>query len=272
MELVAEGHDLRPVLGRFGHFDLEEQLICLATMGSRSHGLYVPPEEPMGTDDLDVMAIYIPPVAFELGLRRVEHWQPGPDDDGNDVIGYSLRKLVSLMLKSNPNVLGLLWLRPADYLYTNPLFQELVQQRGAFMSRGIYAAFCGYARAQLQRMEQFNKQGYMGRRRQLIMERVGYDCRNAAHCIRLLRMGVEALQTGRLNVFRRGDGQELMAIKKGQWALERVKDEAERLFERARRAAERTTLPEAPDRELAERLLVRLQLTYWFPSVDLEGS
>lgn len=57
--------------------------------------------------------------------------------------------------------------------------------------------------------------GYMGgKRKQLVLE-YGYDCKNAAHLIRLLRMCVEFLDTGTL-VVKRPDAAELLSIKTGK--------------------------------------------------------
>lgn len=57
----------------------------------------------------------------------------------------------------------------------------------------------------------------MGERRKALVRRHGYDTKNAAHLIRLLRMGIEFLQSGELLVDRSGhDAGELLAIKRGE--------------------------------------------------------
>jgi hypothetical protein len=45
----------------------------------------------------------------------------------------------------------------------------------------------------------------------------------------------------------RGDAAELLAIKHGEWTLERIKGEAEHLFRRAEDVYERSALPARPD-------------------------
>jgi hypothetical protein len=67
----------------------------------------------------------------------------------------------------------------------------------------------------------------MGQKRRELVRRVGYDAKNAAHLIRLLRMGIEFLTEGTLHV-KRADAAELLEIKRGAWPLEEVKSEAER--------------------------------------------
>ena len=99
--------------------------------------------------------------------------------------------------------------------------------------------------------------GYMGKKRRELVRRVGYDAKNAAHLIRLLRMGIEFLTEGTLHV-ERVDGPELLDIKRGEWTLDRVKTESERLFQLAQEAYVRSTLPAEPEDKKAERLCVEM--------------
>lgn len=105
--------------------------------------------------------------------------------------------------------------------------------------------------------------GYMGDKRRKLVERFGYDAKNAAHAVRLLRMAVGFLGTGILEVYRERDGDELRAIKKGEWTLAQVKAEAERLFAEAEAAYVASPLPESVDIERINRLLVDLTLRHW---------
>jgi hypothetical protein len=99
--------------------------------------------------------------------------------------------------------------------------------------------------------------GYMGDKRKQLVLQHGYDAKNAAHCIRLLRMCKEFLATGKLQVYRE-DAAELLEIKRGQWALERVKRHAEELFSDIKDAYEHSALPAEPDRAGVERLMINI--------------
>jgi hypothetical protein len=99
--------------------------------------------------------------------------------------------------------------------------------------------------------------GYMGEKRRELVRRVGYDAKNAAHLIRLLRMGIEFLTEGTLHV-ERADAAELLTIKRGEWPLEQVKTEAERLFQLSQEAYVRSSLPAEPDRDRAERVCIEM--------------
>ena len=103
--------------------------------------------------------------------------------------------------------------------------------------------------------------GYMGQKRRELVRSVGYDAKNAAHLIRLLRMGIEFLTEGTMHV-ERADAPELLDIKRGAWPLEKVKAEAERLFQLSQEAYVRSTLPPEPDSARAERLCVEMISEY----------
>jgi predicted nucleotidyltransferase len=292
-------------------FALEPHLLVLGLMGSHSHGTYIPPAEPDAVDDVDLMGFLVPPLSYHLGLPRWEHWVFQFEE--LDVVIYSLEKAVRLLLKSNPNIVGLLWLRDAEYVHQHPLFARLLSQRAIFSSLEAAEAFAGYAYDQLKRMEAFDLErmdeyegltkeiqtrgpltevleadslklrhiarswqvsleilnrfrklhrehfsGYMGEKRKAMVRKYQYDVKNAAHLIRLLRMGSEFLQTGQLQVYRTGDAEELKRIKQGGWTLEQVKAEAERLFNGIAQARADSSLPAVPDADAANSLLIEL--------------
>jgi hypothetical protein len=98
----------------------------------------------------------------------------------------------------------------------------------------------------------------MGEKRKSLVLRHGYDAKNAAHCIRLLRMCKEFLFTGYMEVYRTRDAEELLDIKRGKWSLDEVKKHARELFEDIAAARDASPLPDAPDRDAVERLLIDL--------------
>lgn len=97
--------------------------------------------------------------------------------------------------------------------------------------------------------------GFMGVKRKGLIEKYGYDTKNASHLIRLLRQGIEFLIDGEMHVFRK-DAKELLAIKDGEWSLEKIKSEAERLFVLSEEAFIRSNLPVKSDHEKISRLCV----------------
>lgn len=300
----------------------DEYTCLLAYRGSIAHGMYVPNTDPNSIDDVDLMGVVIGPPETYFGLKTWEsRGTREVKKDKYDVVIYEIRKMFSLLLQGNPNVLGILWTKPVHYLVRTDVGKRITDARELFVGKHVYNAFAGYAHAQLEKMEtrdpaelreylaitaelkrrgehpnhkgekfvipvlelhggsgierdvmlwgteklwtrlrRYQKKGenigYLGeKRKQLVLEH-GYDTKNAAHLIRLLRMCVEFMDTGELQVHRYDDAKELLAIKRGEWTLERVKTHASDLFANAKAARDESKLPEGPRREEAEALLI----------------
>lgn len=209
-------------------------------------------------DDVDIGGVFIAPETHYLGLTSLEHIERIGVAGKYDFALFEIRKYFRLLLKSNPNVLSLLWLPQNLYIIQNDWGKEIINNRHLFMSKALYKSFGGYAYGQLQRMtHSCTDQAYQGKRRRERFEKFGYDCKNASHLIRLLRMGIEALLTGEINVARH-DAKQLKEIKCGEWSLEKVKSEAERLQHLLDNAFVKCDLPARPDFQKAEQLLISI--------------
>lgn len=106
-----------------------------------------------------------------------------------------------------------------------------------------------------------SQKGYMGEKRKALTEQHGYDTKNAAHLIRLLRMGIEFLETGEMQV-RRKDADDLIAIKRGEWSRGEVEQTSTDLFTRAKKAVQKSPLPEYPDKEKANEVCMEILRVY----------
>ena len=85
----------------------------------------------------------------------------------------------------------------------------------------------------------------------------GYDTKHAMHLIRLMRMGLEALQTGDLRV-RRDDADELSAIRDGALSFDELLASATALQESMETAAATTRLPGDIDHDGVDALFAGL--------------
>ena len=225
--------------------------------------MYVPKSSPTSIDDKDIMAVCVPPPEYYLGLTEYGSRGTVEVKDGAwDIVIYEIRKMVKMLLEGNPNVLSLLWVDPKHYVTVTPAGKLLIQSRKLFIGRHVYHSFAGYADSQFKRMTHLAFKGYMGEKRKRLVEQFGYDTKNAAHLIRLLRMCIEFLDNGTLRVTR-PDAAELLTIKQGQWTLERVKTEADQLFAQAKRAYETSRLPDAPQHDRVNALCVKIIQTTW---------
>jgi predicted nucleotidyltransferase len=239
--------------------------ILVGYRGSIAHGMFLPNTDPCSIDDKDIMGVVIAPLSCYMGLSRFETKETAEGEF--DVVTYELVKYVRLLCKSNPNVLSLLWLDEQHYIYRSPIGQRLIDARELFVSKKIYHSFTGYAYGQLKRMEHCVHQGYMGEKRKALVEQFGFDTKNAAHLIRLLRMGIEFLTEGVLYVHRQ-DAPQLLEIKRGLWTLDKVKAEAERLFKRAEDAYDRSPLRAKPEAKKIDKLLQEIFVEHF----DIQNS
>jgi predicted nucleotidyltransferase len=135
-------------------FTFAESCVMLCYVGSTSHGTSIPNSDPNGIDDVDFMAVVLPPAPYLLGLDVFDVWCQQWEE--LDVVVYSFHKFVRLLVKSNPNVLGTLWLRDEDYLVRRTAWMQLAESRDMFATRAAYGSFAGYANGQLQRMTSYS--------------------------------------------------------------------------------------------------------------------
>ncbi len=236
---------------------IPNDLIFLGYRGSIAHGMYVPNSDPNSIDDKDVMGVFTAPISHYIGTKKIkdvrEKWYKEWD-----CVYYEVLKLAKLLEKGNPNVLTLLWLDGRHIIYKSSEWNLFVDNRDAFSSKNVYHSFVGYAHGQLHRMTHMSFNGYMGKKRKELVEKYGYDCKNAAHLIRLLRMGIEFLTEGILYVERKNDATQLLEIKWGEWTLDSVKKEAEKLFASCEQAYIHSPLPIKPDSERINEICINL--------------
>lgn len=260
--------------------------ILVVHAGSVAHGTHVEPEAG-GIDDVDIIGVYVDTLDRYFGLRagvdRGSHVQIGKWDCSS----YELRHFVRLAMACNPNVICALWTEEQHHLVRLTPGSVLIRNRALFSSKLAYNTFSGYAGAQLARMTAYHADGevsccegsefhtetcplteargrgsrkkfatgYMGQKRKALVEKFGYDCKNAAHLIRLLRMGQEFLATGMLNV-KRHDAKELIEIKQGKWSLDRVMSTSMELSDKMTYARDVSPLPERPNEEAINAMLM----------------
>jgi len=263
---------------------VEPVLVCYR--GSHAHGTHVAPEDPNGFDDVDILTVYIDPrPSVYFGVDK-QQWAGRDAKVGKwDACSYGLQHFAKLAATCNPNVIASLWLDERFYIHLGWQGECLVANRDMFSSKLAHKSFGGYAHSQLKRMTAWRDQkadcgcegeyhsqdcplkdekgrgssklyatGFMGAKRKALVEKYGYDTKNAAHLIRLLRMGKEFLELGHLQVYRH-DADELLAIKRGEWPLECVKKEAEVEFAHMDEALRDSPLPDKPDFHAIDRMV-----------------
>lgn len=240
------------------HKETFDAAILTAYRGSHSHGTFVPSTDENSIDDIDLMSVCIPLKSYYFGLDTFGSRDTKEIKDGPwDIVAYEIRKFVRLLMKGNPNVIGILWLRPEDYLRLSFNGHKLIKARELFNSQAVYHSFLGYSHAQFYKMTHMAFKGYMGDKRKKLVEKYGYDCKNAAHLIRLMRMCNEWLVSHEFTVYR-PDAKEIIDIKTGKRSLFEVQQEAEHLFKTGEELFQKHKheLPEEVDKRKVNKLLL----------------
>ncbi len=89
-----------------------------------------------------------------------------------------------------------------------------------------------------------------------------YDSKNMMHTFRLLDMAVEILEQGKV-IVHRPNREALLAIRRGEWEYDDLIAKAEEKMQAVESAYENSALPERPDAEAIERLLVELRHAFY---------
>lgn len=92
-----------------------------------------------------------------------------------------------------------------------------------------------------------------------IIDEYGWDTKHGTHLIRLLHMGLEILIEGDCYTLR-PDNNYLLAIRHGEYTLEQIQTEADRLFKLLDDAYVKSDLPKAPDRDKINNLLCEMTM------------
>ena len=208
------------------------EILC-TEVGSTVHGIAT------GSDDLDLMAIYIEPREWVYGVipetndpnanpgmphfisrSKPEGQRSGPGDV--DMVAYSLRKFLRLAIKGHPTVLLPLFAPEDKVLRAHRLGRELREMRTAFLSQDAVERFLGYMREQHLRMMGGGKQNRVPNRPELI-EKYGFDVKFAAHALRLAMQGWEVASTGYLSLpMQNDDRQVVLSVKRGEISRDAV--------------------------------------------------
>jgi len=91
----------------------------------------------------------------------------------------------------------------------------------------------------------------------------GFDCKHAMHLVRLLRMGLEILETGKVNVDRTHiDADELKAIRDGAWNYEKIEEYASSMDQKLAEVYKTSKLKNSPNSNKVTEELIKIIQDY----------
>jgi predicted nucleotidyltransferase len=214
--------------------DLFARVIYRCVIGSRAYGLE-------GDDsDTDYRGIYLPPADLHWSLYGV------PDQIDREETQeqyWELQRFLVLALKANPNVLECLYTPLVEKI--TPLGEELLNMRSSFLSRLVFQTYNGYVASQFKKMQaDLRNQGQV-------------KWKHVMHLIRLLISGISVLRHGFVPVRMDEHREQLLAVKRGELPWEETEKWRLSLHHEFDQAVQQTSLPERPDYECANALLIK---------------
>ena len=214
--------------------NLYDRVILRCVIGSRAYGL------DDHQSDTDYRGIFLPPAELHWSLYGVPEQIECYETQEHY---WELQRFLVLALKANPNVLECLYTPLVEK--TTPLADELLQMRSVFLSRLVYQTYNGYVMSQFKKMQSdLRNQGEV-------------KWKHVMHLIRLLISGISVLRQGFVPVRVDEHRDQLLAIKRGEVPWEETEKWRLSLHTEFDRALSESKLPERPNYEQANALLVK---------------
>lgn len=224
---MHSGHPLR-------EYNLYETVIYRCIVGSRAYGLE------NEDSDYDRRGVYLPPADLHWSLYGVPEQL---ENQETEEVYWEMQKFLMLALKANPNILECLYTPLVEH--ATDLAREMLAMRERFLSKMVYQTYNGYVMSQFKKLQAD------------LRNRGEVKWKHVMHLIRLLLAGITVLREGYVPVAVGEHRETLLAIKRGElsfleadlWRLE--------LHKQFDAAVESTKLPDRPDYEAANALLIK---------------
>jgi uncharacterized protein len=214
-------------------FDLYEYVIYRCVVGSQAYDLN------RDGSDVDRRGIYLAPAELEWSLYGVPEQLESKE---TDECYWELKKFIVLALKANPNILECLYTPIIET--STPIADELLAKRAIFLSKLVYQTYNGYVMSQFKKLEQDLRTSGEIR------------WKHAMHLMRLLLQGITILREGHVPVQVTEYRDTLLAIRDGGMEWTDVNSWRISLHREFEDAFRQTKLPDVPDYEEANRILV----------------
>jgi hypothetical protein len=126
----------------------DPSLLFECVSGSHAYGTATP------ESDLDLRGIFAIPPTDYIGLQAAVNQVA---DERNDIVFYSLRRVIELLSTANPNVLELLYIPEDCIRWRTDAFDQLLRHREHFISQQCVQTHIGYALSQIKKARGQNK-------------------------------------------------------------------------------------------------------------------
>ncbi len=165
---------------------------------------------------------------------------------------FNIVKFFNLCYEGNPNMIDCLFLERDCILHTTMVAEMVREQRELFLSKLIIPKFKGYAYGQFCKLGRENYEPES--KRYQLVQKYGYDTKNAAHVYRLLLEAEQLLRSGQMDI--RANGELLKAVRNGAFTLKQVEQFFAEREAGLEELAANTKLPKKPNETKIKQLLV----------------
>ncbi len=237
-------------------------------MGSYAYGV-----AEKKSSDYDIYGVCIPPksivfphtAGYISGFEEApsfDQWQQHHVEDVSakkeyDFSVYNIVKYFKLCYENNPNIIDSLFVPDFCVKHITAVGHLIRDNRKLFLSKLCWPKFRGYAISQMHKIDIKNPEG----KRAELVQKYGYDTKFAYHLIRLLDEAEQILQYKDLSLDK--NNEELKAIRRGDWNLERLKKEFEARKLSVEKLYEKSDLQNEPDKVKIRQLLIQcLEMHY----------
>jgi predicted nucleotidyltransferase len=240
---------------------LADNLMYETIMGSEAYGVA------SDSSDVDVYGVCIPPkhvvfphlageiFGFGAQVKRFESWQEhhvAAFGKSWDFQVLGIVKFFQLAMENNPNIIDSLFTPRRCLLSSTAIGEYMREHRRDFLHKGSWHKFKGYAYSQLHKLR--IKVPQPEGKRAALVEAHGYDVKFGYHVVRLLLEVEQILVHHDIDLER--DREQLKAIRRGEWPLERLIQWAEDKEKALEAVYHTSAVPYGPDEALIKRHLL----------------
>jgi uncharacterized protein len=235
----------------------------LTIMGSQAYGCNSP------DSDFDIYGFCIPNkemlfphlageiLDFGTQKKRFHQWTEAHIVDKEelkeyDFSVYSIVRFFQLCLENNPNMLDALFTPQNCVIHSTHVGNIVRDNRHAFLHKGCYHKFRGYAFSQIKKMKDKNPEP--GSKRAKYIEEYGYDMKYGLHLVRLLGEVEQILTLHDLDLQR--DKEVYKSIKRGEWKEQDIYDYFDSKEKTLEVVYNESKLPWGPDEPKIKQLLL----------------
>lgn len=243
-------------------FITDDSVNYLALTGSHAYGGATP------ESDYDFYGIVTPPVTevfphikgeiqgFGKQNNRFEQWELQHTQSRlgeTDITIYNIVKYFQLTMDCNPNMIHSLFVPDHCVYHVDNVGKMIRKNKYLFLSEKAYHTFRGIAFAHMRKIE--GKQRQAGSRRANIIEKYGYDTKDASYIIRFILELKEIMFEGDLHIDRHG--QKIIDIRNGKYSLDEILKEYHETLDEIENHRDKSVIPYSPDEKKIQDLLVK---------------